>query len=206
MQVLLSMNRNCNTYHISGCPYAKRIRPANLMTVSKKKAVKRKYCACKYCSGLRGYVRVNHKELSNREKANNLKYSYSKTSDTVYLRTRAGFWKIFEKEEIGYLLYHRNAFSDELSSEMMMDGGFHRQADVAPTDSVAKLISYVIAHDKAKRIIEDDYRKLPRRTEKQKKYYKAAERRDRRKKMARLNQLFDMLGKTGNCHANELRC
>lgn len=206
MQVLLSMNRSCNTYHISGCPYAKRIKYSNLMTVSKKKATERKYQPCKYCSGLHGFVRVNHKELSIREKTNNLKYSYSKTSDTMYLRTKAGFWKIFEKENVGYLLYHRNVFRDELSSETMMHGDFHRQGDAAATDSVAKLISYVIAHDKAKRIIENDYRKLPRRTEKQKKYYKAAERKDRRKKMARLNQLFDMLEKTGNCHANELRC
>lgn len=206
MNVLLSTGRNCSTYHISGCPYAKRISPAKLLVVKKRSAIKHKYHSCKYCSGLQGFVRVNYKELNRKKNAENLECTYSKTTDTMYLRTKAGFWKIYEKENAGYLLYHLNVFHDELSTEFMMNGYYHRQTDVAATDSIAKLISYVEAHDRAKQIIAIDYRKLPRRTEKQKQYYKAAERKDRRKQMARLDQLFDMLEKTGNCRASELYC
>ena len=51
-------------------------------------------------------------------------------------------------------------------------------------------------HDRAKRIILEDYKKLPQRTKKQKKYYKKAEQRARRLQIRRVDMLLDSL-KTG---------
>ena len=57
-----------------------------------------------------------------------------------------------------------------------MDSVFHCQRDVLETDSVLSLVNYVIKHDKAKKIMQEDYRNLPRRTKKQKRYYEQAKR------------------------------
>ena len=64
---------------------------------------------------------------------------------------------------------------------------------VKATESMEKIVEYIIAHDRAKITIMDDYRKLPKSTKKQKKYYKAAERKDRRNAMRRLDSIFASL-------------
>ena len=51
----------------------------------------------------------------------------------------------------------------------------------------------MIKHDEAKKIMQEDYRNLPRRTKKQKRYYEQAKRKDRRAQIQRLDQLFDSL-------------
>jgi len=42
-------------------------------------------------------------------------------------------------------------------------------------------------------IIKDDYRKLPKHTKQQKKYYRQAENRNKRQQKKRLYSIFDML-------------
>lgn len=54
-------------------------------------------------------------------------------------------------------------------------------------------MEYIIAHDRAKITIMDDYRKLPKCTKKQKKYYKAAKRSDKKQAMRRLDSIFAAL-------------
>lgn len=73
---------------------------------------------------------------------------------------------------------------------------YHRQADVPADDSLLKLVHYIEEHDRAKRIIIEDYRRLPQRTKKQRKFYKKAEQRDRRMQIRRVDMLLDSL-KTG---------
>lgn len=78
-----------------------------------------------------------------------------------------------------------------------VNGNFHRQFDVKATASMEKIVGYIIAHDKAKVTLMDDYRKLPQNTKRQKKYYRAAERREKRKKMKWLDTLFASLENSG---------
>ena len=73
---------------------------------------------------------------------------------------------------------------------------YHRQNDVLPTESLLKLIHYIVEHDKARNIILEDYKKLPQRTKKQKRYYKKAEQKARRLQIRRVDMLLDSL-KTG---------
>ncbi len=72
-------------------------------------------------------------------------------------------------------------------------GDFHRQSEVKVTESMEKLVEYITAHDRAKVIIMDDYRKLPKSTNQQKKYYKAAERRDKNQAIRRPDFIFAAL-------------
>ena len=178
-------------YHRHGCIYAKRIKTEHRMEMEATPTVRHFYRECKYCGGLSGDVRV-HKarfnDLSAKKRAN---FIYQKDTDTLYIQTDIGFWKMYTEDKKGrYVLYHRNSYHSDMKLKTAMWGEFHRQTDVKKTSSMDKIIDYVIKHDEAKIIIQYDYRKLPRRTKKQKKYFKSAERKAKRKEMQRLDYLF----------------
>ena len=123
-----------------------------------------------------------------------MQITYKKEVDTMYIRTNIGFWKIYLKKEIGkYLLYHRNKYFSDMEFKQAAAGEFHRQTDEKPTESLAALIDYIGAHDRAKVTIQEDYRKLPQQTKKQKKYYKAAEKKAKAKEHERIDELFAMI-------------
>lgn len=116
-------------------------------------------------------------------------------SDTLFIRTEFGFWKIYQMDR-GFVLYHCSKYDRTKTFEALMHDVFHRQCDVLAYESLFKLINYIVEHDRAKRIILEDYKKLPQRTKKQKKYYKKAEQRARRLQIRRVDMLLDSL-KTG---------
>ncbi len=181
-------------YHRCGCIYARRIKSYNRKELSIEAAERKHYHSCKYCAGLRGDVNVHKTAFADLSKKKNMNFTYCKESDTLYIQTEIGFWKLFMREESGeYLLYHRNTYSAGMDFKEAVYGAFHRQSDVKATQSMEKIVDYIIAHDRAKITIMDDYRKLPRSSKKQKKYYKAAERRDRRNAMRRLDSIFSTL-------------
>lgn len=93
-------------------------------------------------------------------------------------------------------MYHRNFYKAGMKVTEAIRGEYHRQSDVCGTVSLESLCEYIIAHDRAKVTIMDDYRKLPQRTRKQKYYYRVAERRNRRRAMHRVDRLFAMLEQT----------
>ena len=65
-----------------------------------------------------------------------------------------------------------------------------------------RLGKYIIKHDEAKKIIADDYRKLPQNTRKEKKYYEIARKRDHRQKRRQLYNLLDCISR-GETPANK---
>lgn len=181
-------------YHRLGCIYAKRIKAENRKEMSVEQAQKRHYQECKYCAGLLGDVRDHKKTLPKWEQKYHMKFTYEKAVDTLYIQTDIGFWKMYLKEGLGkYLLYHRNTYAKDMDYRSATFGDFHRQVDVKATESLQKIVEYIAAHDRAKVIIMDDYRKLPRSTKQQKKYYQSAERKAKKKAGQRLDALFAAL-------------
>ncbi len=181
-------------YHKPNCIYAKRIKTQNHISMSKERAEQQHYCACKYCSGLIGEVRTKKQKIDTWENKYKLKIIYQKNTDTLYVKTGIGFWKIFLKPGMDeFVLYHRNEFCEEMGFEEAVHGAFHKQKDVKGANEIDQLISYIIEHDRAKVTIMDDYRKLPKRTRKQKIYYRQAERRERKKAYQRLDSLFALI-------------
>lgn len=81
-----------------------------------------------------------------------------------------------------------------MSFMQIVSGEYHRQGDVKPSLSIYRLIHYIVAHDRAKLIIMDDYRKLPRTTANQRKYYRKAEQKakrlERKQSYIRIENLF----------------
>lgn len=184
-------------YHKDGCIYAKRIKFDNVKRLSLEKAINKDVCFCKYCAGLKGDMRIQKKSFEKRNKKNSMLFHYDQNTDTLYVSTNIGFWKIFWKEELqSYLLYHRNEYDKSITLETATYGEYHRQRDVKPTDMLNSLLDYIQAHDISKAIIADDYRKLPKKTKKQRRYYRCAERKERRKQALRMDMIFASLEKS----------
>ena len=182
------MNR---VYHKQGCIYEKRISLKNRIVMSIDQAEEAHYCECSYCSGLKGEVRVSQRLLRKWENKHGMKFDYVPATDTLYIRSDVGFWKIYMLEEYkSYVLYHRNKYCKDMDFTEAIHGSFHRQKDVKAKESIEEIINYIIAHDKAKVVIMDDYHKLPQKTKKQKKYYRQAENRVKRQAVRRLDSIF----------------
>ena len=180
-------------YHKEGCIYAKRIKEANAKYMTVKANKGNEICKCAYCSGLKGELRLNKKSI-NKRLTKTTELHYEAATDTLYVSTDIGFWKIFYKAELGkYLLCHRNTYNKNMSLKTAMYGDFHRQWDASPNEHILGLINYIIAHDNAKKIIAIDYKKLPQDTKKQKKYYFKAAKREKRNTAKRLDNIFLML-------------
>lgn len=181
-------------YHKYGCIYARRIKADNRIEISSEQAERRHYKKCKYCSGLKGDVKVHKTAFATWSRKKNMSFTYKDETHTLYIQTEIGFWKVFLKEDLGmYLLYHRNSYIKGMEFWEAVNGDFHRQSDVKATESMEKIVEYIIAHDRAKVTIMDDYRKLPTSTKKQKQYFKAAKKREDKKAARRLDSLFLMI-------------
>ena len=205
MVVFVSLNadKKNKVYHKQECFYAKRMRPKYRMSMDEEKAIRYHYRECKYCAGLQGEVKIRKNSLKKKEKANNMQFVYDEKTDTFYIATQVGFWKIFTVQSTGeYVLYHRNQYEKGMALEEAKHGEYHRQRDMRSTASFEKILNYVIAHDKAKVIIQNDYRKLPQSTKKQKKYYEIAKRKEQRREIRRvrkrIDELFSMIETKGN--------
>lgn len=196
MNVIVSMIsvEGKKVYHRPDCVYVKRMKPQNRMSLSRKQAVEQGCRCCRCCGGLRGEMRETAQILT-WQRDYRVSLDYVKKTDTLYVRTRIGCWKIFcQRDGALYLLFHRNTYSNSMPLEQAIQGDYHRQGDVKPAESLLKLIRYIADHDKAILIIRDDYRKLPQSTKRQKKYYRQAERRvkrlEQRQSRQRMEDLF----------------
>ena len=164
------------------------------MKLSVDKAERRRYCECSYCGGLKGDFRVTKNMIRHWQKTGEAECIYDKDTDTACISTDIGFWKFYMCEDIGkYVLYHRNVYDKQMSFNEAVQGSFHRQKDVKAIDSMTAIVNYVIAHDKAKAIIKEDYRRLPKHTKKQKKYYRQAKNRVKRQAVRNVYSILDML-------------
>lgn len=195
MKVTLSTTSRSKVFHLGGCPYDNRIRYVNREEVSRTEAVYMGYRACKYCSTMRGYHHVNKWYLDQKTGKCGAQFTLAADTDTLYIRTDNGFWKIFVKPGMQYKLYHLNKFDTSLTTGQMMHGKYHQQKDVKPTASPNSIIQYIIKHDEAKKIIAEDYRKLPQNTKREKKYYKIARNRNERQKRRQLYGLLDCISR-----------
>jgi len=203
----MKKNGQPRIYHKQGCPYEKRILEDNKKLIKLANANSPKYCACKYCGGLQGDMKIHKRGIAKWERKYNMQFLFHKATDTLYLRTNVGFWKVFIKTDVmKYLLYHKNYFESDMSNDIARNGAFHRQVDVAETESLQKIVEYIAAHDRAKVIIADDYRKLPHTSKKQKKYYRSAEKRVKREASRRLDSIFRMLESKDETLANYSYC
>lgn len=194
--VTISKNSKLKIYHARDCMYAKRIDQKYKRIWPKEKALSKGYKPCSWCGGIHGtYLFLRDYPKANVRELQDLKLSYDRDAKSICFRTDIGFWKVREKWGEGYKLFHlnRNCFDPKVSDHELMKRNFHRQVDVDTTTRINKIIKYIADHDKAKKIMEENWRNLPKQTKKQKDYYKQARKRERRKSIRRVDDIFKQL-------------
>lgn len=191
MKYVISDVSRSRVYHREECHYIKMMKPYHRKWIDDMAVSEDLLCPCKCCIE-RIDVQRNH--WHNPGLYNQIKkygeYEYDRKNSIHYLRTGVGFWKICEKWNGMLVLYHLNCYDGDKSFNELKKGAFHRQKDCAHTKKLLSLIRYASEHDKAKALCENDYRRLPRGTKKQKKYYKSAKNRERRRSIRRVEEIF----------------
>lgn len=182
-------------FHKSKCFYVDRISESHCRILDNDYVRRHHYHECKYCSGFAGDMRIYKKYMNEKTSKENMKFYIDYDRNALFVETKVGLWKLYRDSNTDtYVLYHHNFYKPGISADIeMKKRNFHRQIDVKETENMEVIFNYIIAHDKAKEIINDDYRNLPTTSKKQKKYYKQAKNRDRRKQVRRVDQLFIML-------------
>ena len=197
--MVLSKNSRIKVYHTDYCPYFKLINKKNCSYVTSKKAEQMGYKQCSWCGGLHGiYLRAKLDNCMFGEKVRRyVRIGYDRKNKGLLFRTTIGIWRLIEdpEQKRQYLLYHHSFIEGEkqLSDLDLSKRKFHRQGDVEPTDNITGIVTYIYQHDKAKSIADGDYRKLPRKTKKQKKYYKQAKKKDFFNYMRKMDELFKQI-------------
>ena len=128
-------------------------------------------------------------QIEHYAKANNIRIEYDGTD--LYAITDMAAWKIaYGYHYDWFKLLHCPFEGKALTMEEAKTAHYHVQADVPRNQSPYKHIQYIAEHDAAKKIEQIDYKNLPQRTKKQKKYYRQAENRARLKSINRVLNLF----------------
>ncbi len=138
-----------------------------------------------YLSQYRKYVF----QIEHYAKENNIQIEYDGTD--LYVLTDMAAWKIaYGYHYDWFKLLHCPFDGKPISMEEAKTAHYHVQGDVPRNQSLYKHIRYIVKHDEAKKVEQIDYKNLPQRTKKQKKYYRQAENRAKRKSVNRVLDLF----------------
>lgn len=195
--MVISSRSKAKIYHRNWCPYAEKIGKEYRKEVSEQKLKKKGYKECTWCGGLHGiYLALKRSPSSYGVTTRNVQFFWDRKYKGLCIETGTGFWKVLVSWTTGkYALHHlnRSEYNRLRTVRQRIKGIYHRQDDVKQTDSICSILNYVVEHDKAKRIIEKDYRKLPKKTPRQKYYYKQVERKMRREERKRVDDLFEQI-------------
>ena len=112
----------------------------------------------------------------------------------LYILTDMAAWKISYVEYFDrYKLLHCPFDKKPLTMEEAKTAHYHVQRDVAKNQSPYNHLEYILRHDEAKKLMQVSYKKLPKVTKQQKKYYRQAENREKRNSIKRVWNLFAKL-------------
>mgnify|MGYP006992772742 FL=1 len=109
----------------------------------------------------------------------------------LYILTDMAAWKISYVQYFDrYKLLHCPFDGKPLTMEEAKTAHYHVQRDVVKNQSPYNHLEYIVKHDEAKKLMQISYKKLPKVTKQQKKYYRQAENREKRNSIRRVWNLF----------------
>lgn len=112
----------------------------------------------------------------------------------LYIITDMAAWKIsYVEYSDRYKLLHCPFDKNPLTMGEAKTAHYHVQRDVAKNQSPYNHLEYILRHDEAKKLMQVSYKKLPKVTKQQKKYYRQAENREKRNSIKRVWNLFAKL-------------
>lgn len=195
--MIVSRNSKKKIFHEPDCPYVKRISDKYRKALTLDQARSKGYRPCSWCGNTHGlYWKMTKYPKAFPEEISKMKLSFDKDWKAICFNTGTGFWKMmWSNDEAGYRLYHLNKdhYSTNAKDTQLMRRQFHRQKDVKTTKRIGTIVTYIFNHDKAKRIMKDDWKKLPRQTQQQKEYYNKVKKKERRKSIRRVEDIFKQL-------------
>ena len=123
----------------------------------------------------------------------------------LYILTDMAAWKISYVEYFDrYKLLHSPFDKKPLTMVEAKTAHYHVQRDVAKNQSPYNHLEYILRHDEAKKLMQVSYKKLPKVTKQQKKYYRQAENREKRNSIKRVWNLFAKLEEEKVRYANRM--
>lgn len=181
-------------YHRPECRYVGRIRKKNRIKMEWEDAEWKGYRPCKCCGGIDFLYKMEKEKIE--RYAEQFKLDIDLRDRKIYVRTDVGCWKIIYKiRNQRFILLHRNYVNGRINLEDAEKALFHRQGDIPEAGSIMKYLQYIKEHDKFKQNAPKDYRKLPRDTARQRRYYRTAKRRAEKYSAKRLDSLFLLIEK-----------
>lgn len=124
-----------------GCIYAERIKFQNRLEIKVEQAEKEGYCECKYCADSEEMSElIKRKYYPDTQKE--MEFKFDDHTETLYIKTKIGFWKIYLKDDIDkYLLYHKNTFDANTDYQELIRENFTDKR--CETDRLVSKISRV---------------------------------------------------------------
>lgn len=205
MEVIVSKKTRYQVYHRPECVCLSRMDKENRQVMSRQEAEATGYHTCRCCGSGKydgTWFTPESARFTEWEEKYHISIDFMTRNQVIYVRTNIGCWRISRSSSTGYyILFHMNNCKNNYDRQMPLSQvkgrPYHRQGDVKPSETIHKLLVYIYNHDKAKVTIMDDYRKLPRNTTKQRKYYRQAKNAERRKSIKKVYAIFEELEQQG---------
>lgn len=191
MNVIVNKKISSRFYHREDCLFVQQIPPEDRLQLPEKEAVRMGYCPCGCLKT--DFSVSSYQEIPELPELRGLSYDIDKPNNTIYVRTSCGFWKMHRNKDCLWTLYHRDEFDSSLTLEELKQGHFHPQTDTEKQQNPGVHAKYIRKHDIAKKIIAENYRELPKKTKRQRQYYKSAKRKSQMQEQERLDHLFELL-------------
>ena len=193
MQIVISTCSRIKVYHRPGCRYAKMIEKRTACPEEKEWVEIRGYRPCKWCFSTAGSYQIKKANAIDFLSSNGL--FLDEKDHKIYIRSDVGCWKVvYSKKQECFLLYHRNHSEGIVPLSEVENDQYHNQSDHFQFNSIMGAAQYIVKHDKAKKLLSiGSYKDLPRRTKKEKKYYKAEKNKAHRNNAHRINDLFQQI-------------
>ena len=189
---IISRKSSDMVYHRAECRYVKRIRKKNRIQMRWEDAEWKGYRPCRYCNGIEFLYKLEKEAIERYAEQFNLNVDLRDRK--IYVRTEVGCWKIIYKyRDQRFILLHRNYVKGRIALEDVEKAPFHRQGDMSEAGSIMKYLKYIKEHDEFKQKAPKDYRKLPQDTERHRRYYRAAKKREEKRSAKRLDRLFHLI-------------
>ena len=175
--------------HEETCPCVRNISLDHLAQILEYQVEQGKYHRCKCCSSLGFTLHGLEKNIAVWKEKYHARLD--RKGNILYVRTQDGCWRLqYHPESKKFVLMHKNSWTSEQTMQEVIGGSYHLQCDVKPTGHLMSILEYVVRHDQAKANSQGDYRKLHQDSRKQKKYYRKAEAKEKRKAAFRVDDLL----------------
>lgn len=189
---MMSKESASKVYHRPECRYAGMIYKRNRTQMYWENAEAKGYRPCKCCDSTEFLYELEKDKIE--QYAEQYHLDVDIRNHKVYVRTDAGCWKIVYKiSDQHFILLHRNYVKGRIPLEDVEKAPYHRQGDMAESSTIMKYLKYIKAHDEFKQMMSQDYHQMPQSTKQQRAYYRAAKKRETRRSIRRMDNLFAMI-------------